>query len=127
MALNIKNKIWLGTFFLFLLLLLTGGVGIYFMVQVQNNSKNILRDNYETLSYGHTMQQSLLSYSSSFEKSVKAFEDVLHKQQITLQKKVKSRLQTHLPFISISLNKAILHEIMSEKLRDLFSRYSRLI
>ena len=98
MALNIKNKIWLGTFFLFLLLLLTGGVGIYFMVKVQNNSKNILRDNYETLYYGHTMQQSLLSYSSSFQESVSAFEEVLHKQQSNVTEKGEKQATDSLTF-----------------------------
>lgn len=57
------------------------------MVKVQDNSKNILRDNYETLYYGHTMQQSLLSYSSSFQESVNKFEQVLHNQQSNITEK----------------------------------------
>ena len=59
MALNVKNKIRLGTLFLFLLLILTGGVSIYFMTKLKKESNNILRDNYESLSYGHTMQQAI--------------------------------------------------------------------
>ena len=51
MALSVKNKIWLGTLFLFLLLLLTGGVGIYYIVQLKDQAKAVLQDNYESLSY----------------------------------------------------------------------------
>ena len=60
MALSVKKKIWLGTLFLFLLLLVTGGVGIYYMAKLKTEGKNVLQDNYESLSYCHTMQQQLI-------------------------------------------------------------------
>jgi len=59
MALTVKQKISSGTFFLFALLLLSGGVSIYHLVRLQNDSKEILKDNYESLNYGHGMQRSL--------------------------------------------------------------------
>ncbi len=74
MALNVKSKIWLGTLFLFLLLLLTGGIGIYYMFKIKSESKNILQDNYETLSYCHTMQQHLINLRDNYDESVKQFE-----------------------------------------------------
>ena len=46
MALSVKKKIWLGTLFLFFLLLLTGGAGIYYMARLKTEGKNILQDNY---------------------------------------------------------------------------------
>ncbi len=98
MALNIKNKIWLGTFFLFVLLLLTGGVGIYYLMQVQNNSRNILRDNYETLSYAHAMQQQLLSAHTSYEASVKSFETLLKRQQDNITEKGEKEATDSLTF-----------------------------
>ena len=98
MALNIKNKIWLGTFFLFVLLLLTGGVSIYFMLQLQRDSKNILRDNYESLYYGHAMQQSLLSATSANDQLVKAFESALTKQQNNITEKGEKQITDSLTF-----------------------------
>ena len=59
MANTVKQKIRLGTLFLFLLLLLSGGVGIYHLVRLKNDAKEILKDNYESLDYGHAMQRAL--------------------------------------------------------------------
>ncbi len=98
MALNIKNKIWLGTFFLFVLLLLTGGVSIYYMLQLQKDSKNILRDNYESLSYSHDMQQSLISASLAYQQSVKAFAIALNKQQNNITEKGEKQITDSLTF-----------------------------
>jgi len=81
MALNVKNKIRLGTLFLFLLLIVTGGVSIYFMTKLKKESNNILRDNYESLSYAHTMQQQLNLFESSYAQSVKQFETALTQQE----------------------------------------------
>ena len=98
MALNIKNKIWLGTFFLFVLLLLTGGVSIYYMLQLQKDSKNILRDNYESLSYSNDMQQSLLTAPSAYSQSVKAFAIALNKQQNNITEKGEKTITDSLAF-----------------------------
>lgn len=59
MPLSVKKKIWLGTSFLFTLLIITGVVSIYQIVKLKNESRAILQDNYETLSYCHAMQQEL--------------------------------------------------------------------
>jgi PAS domain S-box-containing protein len=81
MALSVKKKIWLGTLFLFTLLLLTGGVGIYYSVQLKDQVKDVLQDNYETLSYAHTMQQQLDSIVTTKILSVKTFDSVLQLQE----------------------------------------------
>lgn len=80
MAVSVKNKIRLGTLFLFLLLLLTGGVGIYYMSKLKADAKAILQDNYESLIYGHNMQQQLNSLHAQFDSSVKRFEIELDKE-----------------------------------------------
>ena len=87
MALNVKNKIRLGTLFLFLLLILTGGVSIYFMSRLKVEATNILQDNYESLSYCHTMQQQLNSLDTSYDQSVKQFETALNQQQNNITEK----------------------------------------
>jgi len=81
MALSVKNKIWLGTLFLFLLLLLTGGVGIYYMAKLKREGKNVLQDNYETLAFCHSMQHSLNNVTNNFDESIKNLDDALKQQE----------------------------------------------
>jgi NtrC-family two-component system sensor histidine kinase KinB len=78
---SVKNKIWLGTFFLFLLLLLSGGVNIYYTIKIKNDAKAILQDNYETLSYAHTMQALLDSLPLKQDAAIKGFDSVLRLQE----------------------------------------------
>lgn len=49
----------MGTLFLFLLLLLSCGVGIFHLVRLKNDAQEILKDNYESLEYCHHMWQSM--------------------------------------------------------------------
>jgi len=48
---SLKNKITLGLVFLFSLLLLSGGIGIYNLYNLRKEAKLIIQDNYETLNY----------------------------------------------------------------------------
>jgi NtrC-family two-component system sensor histidine kinase KinB len=81
MALSVKKKIWLGTLFMSLLLLVIGGVGIFFMAKLKTEGKNVLQDNYESLSYCHAMQQQLNNMEGRFVQSLKKFEDALKLQE----------------------------------------------
>ncbi len=81
MALSVKKKIWLGTLFLFLLLLVTGGVGIFYMAKLKVEGQNVLKANYESLSYCHTMQQQLKNVTVDFNKSIQGFETALQRQE----------------------------------------------
>ena len=84
MALNVKNKIWLGTSFLFLLLLLTGGSGIYYMAKLKKEARNILVDNYESVAYCHNMQQQLSNLESNDQKALGEFERSLKLQEANI-------------------------------------------
>ncbi|MGI8952241.1 MAG: ATP-binding protein [Chitinophagaceae bacterium] len=99
MALNVKNKIWLGTLFLFLLLLLTGGVGIYYMAKIKADEKNILKDNYESLNYCHAMQQQLNNYQQNYHQSINLFETDLRKEENNItergEKKAADNLRSY--------------------------------
>ena len=99
MALTVKNKIWLGTLFLFFLLLLTGGTGIYYMAQLKKEARNVLQDNYESLSYGHIMQQQLSNYKLHVTGSLEGFEEVLKLQEDNItepgEKKVTAELRAN--------------------------------
>lgn len=80
MAVSVKKKIWLGTLFLFLLLLVTGGVGIFFTARLKTEGQNVLKANYETLSYCHTMQQQLHNIEAGNKQGFKSFAEALVKQ-----------------------------------------------
>ncbi len=80
MALTVKNKIWLGTLFLFLLLLLTGGVAIFYMAKLKANAQNVLQDNYESLLYCHTMQVQMNNLSQNFNATVTELEKAMRQE-----------------------------------------------
>ncbi|MES1215732.1 MAG: ATP-binding protein [Bacteroidota bacterium] len=84
MARTVKQKIRSGTLFLFLLLLLSGGVCIYYLVRLKNDSKLILEDNYESLDYCHSMQQSIDSLPANAGKYLTQFESALSKQEANI-------------------------------------------
>ncbi|HXD92555.1 MAG TPA: PAS domain-containing sensor histidine kinase, partial [Bacteroidia bacterium] len=48
---TLKNKITIGLVFLFALLLLSGGVGIYNIYKLRKEAKGMIQANYETLNY----------------------------------------------------------------------------
>jgi PAS domain S-box-containing protein len=81
MAASVKNKIRLGTLFLFLLLLLSGGMGIYNLVRLKNDAKMILEDNYESLDYCHIMQRQLDSFNIDRPDALRNFDEALRKQE----------------------------------------------
>ncbi|MBN8858686.1 MAG: HAMP domain-containing protein [Sphingobacteriales bacterium] len=55
MAGSVKQKIRLGSIFLFILLLLLSSVSIFHIVRLKNDSQRILKNNYESLDYAHAM------------------------------------------------------------------------
>lgn len=81
---SVKNKIRLGTLFLFALLLLAGGIGIYYLVKLKNDSKAILHNNYESLQYAHNMQRALDSIDLNFDISINHFEQNLQLQEANI-------------------------------------------
>lgn len=81
MTLTVKNKIWLGTLFMFLLLLVTGGVSIYYMAKLKSEARTVLQDNYESLSYTHAMQQQLNNPKENYAQSLKSLDESLRLQE----------------------------------------------
>jgi len=56
---NIKTKISLGLFFLFAVILITGGISIYYLGEISNDAKNIIKANYESIEYMQGMTAAL--------------------------------------------------------------------
>ena len=81
MATSVKNKIRLGTVFLFVLLLLSGGLGIYNLVRLKNAAQTILKDNYESLVYCDIMQRQLDSLDINRIAALQKFDEALSKEE----------------------------------------------
>lgn len=77
---KIKAKLQLGLFFLFSVIVLLGGMGTYYLNQLQADSSKILKDNIESLEYVQGMEEILNAWSSVDTAKHKSFEALLEKQ-----------------------------------------------
>lgn len=78
---KIKAKLQLGLFFLFSVIVLLGGMGTYYLNQLQADSSKILKDNIESLEYVQGMEEILNTWSSvDTTAKHKSFEVLLDKQ-----------------------------------------------
>jgi len=82
MQIRIKTKLSLGLGFLFAVIILIGSMGAVYIYKIAQESKEILKDNYESIEYAKSMMQTLdapVSDSSSskikFENNLKLQED----------------------------------------------------
>lgn len=83
MAIKLKTKVALGGLFLFALLILVGAVSFFYFNRLAEDSKEIVKDNYETLNYSRDMLKELDMLNSkdsvrgfsNFEKHLQLQED----------------------------------------------------
>lgn len=80
MAIKLKTKVALGGLFLFLLLILVGALSLFYFNRLSNDSKEIIKDNYETLNYSREMLQELNSLAAG-SGSFTGFEEQLRLQE----------------------------------------------
>ena len=59
MAIKLKTKVALGSIFLFALLMVVGIVSSYYFTRMSHDTKEIVKDNYETLGYSREMLKEL--------------------------------------------------------------------
>ncbi|MGB3155026.1 MAG: PAS domain-containing sensor histidine kinase, partial [Chitinophagaceae bacterium] len=59
MAVKLKTKVALGGLFLFALLILVGAVSFFYFNRLTEDSKEIVKNNYETLNYSRDMMKEL--------------------------------------------------------------------
>jgi len=76
MAIKLKTKIALGGVFLFALLILVGAVSFFYLNRLSEESKAIIKANYETLNYSREMLNELDSLSKN-SKAIEQFEKKL--------------------------------------------------
>jgi signal transduction histidine kinase len=78
---KVKNKLRLGFGFLFIVVLFFGALSIFYINQISNSAKVILKDNYETLSYCREMRSILDENVLPLDtKSINAFNVQLDKE-----------------------------------------------
>ena len=80
MAIKLKTKVAFGGIFLFALLILVGAVSFYYLNRLSEESKAIVKANYETLNYSREMLNELDSLSKN-EKGLEQFEKNLQLQE----------------------------------------------
>jgi len=80
MKLRLKTKLILGLGFLFIVILLFGILGIFYIQKLSTDTNNIIKNNYETLVYNNNMLKALEDLPTN-KKSFSSFEDNLKKQE----------------------------------------------
>lgn len=65
MAVKLKTKIALGSVFLFVLLVIVGGVSFFYINRIAEEASQILKNNYETLNYTRVMLDELNNFSDN--------------------------------------------------------------
>ena len=80
MKLRLKTKLILGLGFLFIVILLFGILGIFYIQKLSTDTNNIIKNNYETLVYNNNMLKALEDLPTN-KKSISSFEDNLKKQE----------------------------------------------
>jgi NtrC-family two-component system sensor histidine kinase KinB len=84
---SIKIKVAWGVIFLFLVIVVIGGLGLYYLEALSNDSENILTDNYETLEYTKSIVGNCDSLKIDSVKALKAIEANLMLQEANVTEK----------------------------------------
>lgn len=87
MALKLKTKVALGVGFLFVLLLLVGGVGFYYFNKISTESQDVLKENYKSVEYGRKMLDALNSWEKERDTARTIFEVNLAAQENNITEK----------------------------------------
>lgn len=87
---SLQNKIALGTTFLFLMLLLIGGISMYYISEQKNVTQEVLKDNYESLNYCHGMLAVINGEDPAQQKAHQRFDVYLRLQEKNVTEKGES-------------------------------------
>jgi ABC-type antimicrobial peptide transport system permease subunit len=95
MAIKLKAKIALGGVFLFALLILVGAVSFYYLNRLSEESKAIVKANYETLNYSREMLNELDSLHKN-KSDLERFEKNLQLQESNITEQGEKEMTTSL-------------------------------
>ena len=118
MKLKIKTKLSLGLGFLFAIIILLGSVGIFYTHAIAKESKEILKDNYESIQYAKVMMQAIddvdkdsLSFFKIFETNLftiivtdNNISELLLSKRYSSKHAYKKVLQQRIPFYPFNGN-----------------------
>lgn len=91
---KIKSKVALGVFSLFALILLMGGLGIYYLNLLANDARNIIRNNYETLHYTGRMLSAVDSLELDTQTSLETLQKFIALQEANITEPGEGELTT---------------------------------
>src|SRR3984885_13646078 len=80
MSVRLKTKLSVGLIFLFVVIVLFGVLGLFYINRLSNEGRQVLQNNHESLVYGNHMLQALEELRTD-KNAVDAFKDNLKKQQ----------------------------------------------
>ncbi len=80
MSIRLKTKLSVGLVFLFVVIVLFGVLGLFYINRLSVEGRQVLRNNHESLVYGNKMLQALENMNSDKD-AVDIFRDNLKKQQ----------------------------------------------
>lgn len=93
---SVKNRIRLGTIFLFVLVIISGAFSIYYLVKLRNESRNILKANYESILYAHEMLKALDSIKHQNPSYIDTFDTHLGNQEKNITEKEEGQATKNL-------------------------------
>lgn len=96
MTLRIKTKVFFGLTFLFILVIVMGGIGAYSIVHIAAESKEVLKDNYESVQHARQMLQLLDALQPGDAAAAERFATVLEKQEKNITEAGESQLTQEL-------------------------------
>jgi NtrC-family two-component system sensor histidine kinase KinB len=120
---SVKTKIRWGTIFLFSLLILSGGFSIFYLEKTRTQSRNILKANYESLEYSHTMQLALDSIFQRNTAFIDSFEKVLLLQESNITEKGEAEVTRQLRnnFNQLKNGDSIAHHRLQTNIREIIA------
>lgn len=96
MPIQLKTKIGLGGTFLFALMILVGAVSYFFLDHLAANSREIVRDNYETLNYAREMIKALDRPLKDSVEAIREFDQQLSQQESNITEPGERELTSQL-------------------------------
>ena len=137
MPLTVRNKLRLGTLFLFVLLVLAGGSGIYFTSVLKQDARAILTDNYESISYCNEIERNLDSLGAGFAHHIGSIGQtlMLQEQNITEpgEKELTASLRATFERLAagdtsaahIAMMRHVIRDIMSLNMQAIYQKNTR--
>ena len=111
MNLRIKTKLSLGLAFLFTVIVLIGAVGLYSINRLAEESKTILKANYESLQFSKEMLQALDKIEMNDTSGWKKFESSLNAQENNITEVGEKEITADLNEMYFKLNYCIFCQI----------------